>query len=120
MDDASVDVVISNCVINLSPEKDRVFAEAFRVLRPGGRLAVADPVKIRSLVGTPWEGATHLAACISGAMTVAEYEDRLAAAGFVDVRIAIQDGSVAHIRDWDPGSGVEQYLRSAYVEARKP
>jgi len=72
VDDASVDVVISNCVINLSPEKDRVFAEAFRVLRPGGRLAIADPVRSRSLAGTPWAGEEHLAACISGAMTGAE------------------------------------------------
>ncbi|MFO7608743.1 MAG: arsenite methyltransferase [Candidatus Krumholzibacteriia bacterium] len=118
--DASVDVIISNCVINLSPEKERVFAEAFRVLKPGGRLAIADPVKIRSLEGTRWEGAAHLAACISGAMTVGEYEERLHAAGFTDVRVAVEEASAAHIRDWDPGSGVEQYVRNAYVEARRP
>ena len=120
VDDASVDVIISNCVINLSPEKERVFAEACRVLRPGGRLAIADPVQIRSLAGTRWDGAAHVAACISGAMTVAEYEDRLAAAGFIDVKVAVEDGSAAHIRDWDPDSGVEHYVRTAYVEARRP
>lgn len=120
VDDDSVDVIISNCVVNLSPEKERVFAEAFRVLRPGGRLAIADPVKIRPLEGTRWEGAQHMAACISGAMTVAEYQDRLHQAGFTDVKVAVEDGSAAHISDWDPGTGVEKYLRSAYVEARKP
>ena len=120
VDDASIDVIISNCVLNLSPEKERVFAEAFRVLRPGGRLALADPVQIRPLAGTRWEGDRHLAACISGAMTVAEYTEHLTAAGFVDVRVAVQDDSAAHIRDWDPDSGVEHYVRNAYIEAHRP
>ncbi len=120
VDDASIDVIISNCVLNLSPEKERVFAEAFRVLRPGGRLAIADPVQIRPLAGTQWEGDEHVAACISGAMTVAEYESRLTTAGFVDVRVAVDDASAAHIRDWDPDSGVEHYVRNAYIEARRP
>jgi len=117
--DATVDVVISNCVINLSPEKARVFAEMHRVLRPGVRLAVADPVLLRSLAGTPWEGEEHVAACISGAVSAAEYETLLAAAGFTDISVLVDDRSAEVIRDWDPGSGVEEYVRSAFIRARK-
>ncbi len=84
--DSAVDVILSNCVINLSPEKERVFREANRVLRPGGRFAVADVVADsdhdRDLASTRgWE------ACIAGALTREEYEAGLAEAGFIDVSI---------------------------------
>jgi SAM-dependent methyltransferase len=85
----SVDVVISNCVVNLSPDKDRVLAEAFRVLRPGGRLAIADvvvegevPAKLRRIVEL-WSG------CLAGALTVEDYRQKLAAAGFADAGVEI-------------------------------
>ena len=85
----SVDVVISNCVINLSTDKDRVLAEAFRVLRPGGRFAVSDIVLLRpleprwvSLVGL-WTG------CISGALTTSDYLAKLAVAGFTDPTVQV-------------------------------
>lgn len=87
--DAAVDVVISNCVINLSPDKDAVLREAFRVLRPGGRFAVSDivllreiPERLRSIVGL-WTG------CISGALRDADYLDKLAAAGFADASVQV-------------------------------
>jgi SAM-dependent methyltransferase len=93
---ASVDVVISNCVINLSPDKAAVFAEMYRVLRPGGRIGVSDVVADDGL--TPEQRAdrgTYLG-CIAGALSAGEYHDGLTAAGFTDVTIththAVGDG----------------------------
>jgi arsenite methyltransferase len=88
-DDGSVDVVISNCVVNLSPDKPRVLAEAFRVLAPGGRFGISDVVAEDHL--TPAERAergSHVG-CIAGALSVAEYRDGLLAAGFVDPEVVL-------------------------------
>jgi arsenite methyltransferase len=85
--DASVDVVMSNCVINLSPDKDAVFAEAFRVLRPAGRFAVADVVADRKPDADLLADPTTWASCEAGAITRDDYRARLAAAGFVDIDI---------------------------------
>jgi len=84
--DASVDVIISNCVINLSPDKDRVFREAYRVLSPGGRLMVADIVTVGEL---PTELRTTEAwtGCIGGAIPLEDYLGKLADAGFTDVQV---------------------------------
>ena len=117
--DNSVDVIMSNCVINLSPEKQQVFNEAFRVLRPGGHLAIADVVQIKPFTGTRWAGAKHLSACISGSVTVQALETMLRKAGFADVRIVLNEASREFIKDWDPGTGVENYICSAFIEARK-
>ena len=117
--DNSVDVIMSNCVINLSPEKQKVFNEAFRVLRPGGHLAIADVVQIKPFAGTRWEGARHLSACISGSVTVQALATMLHAAGFADVRIALNEASREFIKDWHSETGVENYICSAFIEARK-
>jgi arsenite methyltransferase len=85
--DRSVDLVLSNCVINLSPDKDAVFAEAFRVLRPAGRFAVADVVADRELDADLRDDPAAWAACTAGAITRDGYRARLAAAGFVDIDI---------------------------------
>ena len=85
--DASVDVIISNCVINLSADKDRVFAEASRVLKPGGRLAVSDVVRRRE-VGDDLRRSMELwVGCVAGALEESDYRGRLAAAGFVGVEV---------------------------------
>ena len=118
--DNSIDVIISNCVINLSPEKQRVFNEAFRVLKPDGRLAVADMVATAIL---PYEVRTDWAAytgCIAGASQIRELEDMLREAGFDKIKIASKDTSRSFIRDWLPGKRIEDYLVSATIEAVKP
>lgn len=118
--DGTVDVILSNCVINLSPDKAAVFAEAFRVLAPGGRLAIADVVQTAPLPAALADDVGALTGCVAGAAPVAELERWLVAAGFEDVDIAIDEASRAQIRDWLPGSGAEQYVASARISACKP
>ena len=118
--DACTDVVISNCVVNLSAEKAQVYREAFRVLRAGGRIAISDVVATQPL---PSHVAADLAAhagCIAGATPVDELRSMLADAGFRDVRVVVRPESRVFIRDWVPGSGAEAYVASATIEAAKP
>ena len=105
--DARVDVVVSSCVIGLSARKDAVFSEAFRVLRPGGRFAVADIIADRELDAPGTVDTAEWAACLAGALTRDQYRVRLADAGFRNVAIA---GSHA-VRDG---------LTSVLVRARRP
>jgi arsenite methyltransferase len=118
--DASVDVVISNCVINLSPEKPQVFAEAFRALVPGGRLAVSDVVMTAPIPGEIREDPDSLVACVSGASTVEALEGMLADAGFVDVEVAPKDDSAEFISEWDEERDLSEYVVSATIEGQKP
>jgi SAM-dependent methyltransferase len=118
--DASVDVIISNCVINLSPDKARVFSEAWRVLRPGGRLAISDVVASTELPETLRNDLQLYSGCMAGASQLHELEATLAAAGFQQIRIAPKDESREFIKDWAPGRGVEDYVVSATIEAIKP
>lgn len=87
--DNSVDVVLSNCVINLSTDKDKVLREAFRVLKPGGRFAVADIVQTKDVSDEIRRHIALWAGCIAGALGVREYEEKLAAAGFKDIEIKV-------------------------------
>ena len=118
--DASIDVIISNCVINLSPNKAQVFSEAFRVLRPGGRLAISDVVASVELPEDMKNDPYLHSACVAGALQVNSLEALLTAAGFEAVRIQPKDESRAFIKDWAPGRGVEEYVMSATIEATKP
>ncbi len=118
--DETVDVIISNCVINLSPDKPAVFREAFRVLKPGGRLAVSDVVATADLPAEWWDDMRLLSSCISGAATVDEVEAMLAAAGFVDIEIRAKEESREFIREWEPGKRLEDYILSASIRAVKP
>ncbi len=118
--DGIVDVVISNCVINLSPEKERVFREAFRVLKPGGRLAISDVVATAAMSEEMRNDLALHTGCIAGAATVREIEIMLYNAGFGEIRITPKAESRAFIRDWLPGSGIEDYVASAAIEAIKP
>jgi arsenite methyltransferase len=117
--DNSVDVIISNCVINLSPEKQRVFNEAFRVLKQGGRLAIADMVATALLpneIKIDWSAYTG---CMAGASQVTELEQMLQHSGFKDIKIAPKDSLRSFIREWLPGKRIEDYLTSATIEAVK-
>ncbi len=90
--DASIDVILSNCVINLSADKDQVFSEAFRVLRPGGRLAVSDMMFVGDRALLPPQVRDSMdswAACVAGALQLTDYQQKLIAAGFEDVSIQI-------------------------------
>ena len=118
--DESVDVILSNCVINLSPDKPGVFREAFRVLKPGGRLAVADIVATASLPEEMRNDLALHAGCVGGAATISELEEMLQAAGFQQIRIQPKDQSREFIREWAPGRRVEDYVVSAMIEAVKP
>jgi arsenite methyltransferase len=118
--DGTVDVIISNCVINLSPEKARVLREAYRVLAPGGRLAVADIVATAPLpddVKGDWGAYTG---CMAGASQITELEEMLEQSGFDRIRIAPKDASRSFIRQWLPGKRIDDYLVSATIEAVKP
>lgn len=117
--DASVDVIISNCVINLSPDKPAVFREAFRVLKPGGRLSVSDILAERPLPETLRADLESWASCVSGAVPAADYVAALEAAGFVDVRVERQFGAdEAGLEKCCGGETLPVF--SGRVTARKP
>ena len=118
--DASVDVILSNCVVNLSPDKRAVFQDAFRVLKPGGRLAISDVVALAELPAELQRDLSALTGCIAGAARVEELRALLQDAGFDDVRIEVRDESRAVIGEWLPGSGAERYVASATLQATKP
>jgi SAM-dependent methyltransferase len=118
--DESVDVILSNCVINLSPNKPQVYREAFRVLRPGGRLALADVVATGELPEDVRSSLEALAGCIAGAASVAEIEAQLEEAGFTDLRLELDESSRDFIRAWAPGTHLGEYVASARIEAVKP
>lgn len=118
--DSSVDVIISNCVINLSPDKRAVYREAFRVLTDGGRLAISDVVALTDLPDEVKSDIELLGSCVSGAATVPEIELLLTEAGFEDVDIKMAAESREFIQEWAPGSRVEDYVVSATIEATKP
>jgi SAM-dependent methyltransferase len=117
--DQSVDVVISNCVVNLSPDKEAVYSEAYRVLRPGGRIAIADVLARRPLAPEHQADLGLLVGCIAGAATVAEVEGWLQKAGFVDIAIREKDGSRELVESWAPGHPAVGDVLSATVEARR-
>lgn len=118
--DESVDVIISNCVINLSPDKPRVFNEAYRALKPGGRLAISDVVALAELPGEIRQDLALYTGCMAGASTVPEVEAVLRASGFTEIRVAPKDESKSFIREWAPGMDIADYVVSATVEAVKP
>lgn len=116
----SVDALISNCVINLSPDKPRVFRESFRVLKPGGRLAISDVVALAEIpahLRQDWELYT---ACVAGASTIVQIKAWLTQAGFTQIRIEPKEGSRKIIGEWFPGRRIEEFVASASIEAVKP
>jgi arsenite methyltransferase len=117
--DATIDVVLSNCVINLSPDKAATFREAFRVLKPGGRLAISDVVATQELPSALKNELAIHAACIAGAATIEGLRSTLVGAGFSDVVVEIRPEGRSFISEWLPGSSAEQFVASATIQARK-
>jgi SAM-dependent methyltransferase len=135
VDNDSIDVVMSNCVINLSPDKAKVFKEAFRALRPGGRLTISDIVLLKELPGFVKENIEAYVGCVSGAILKSEYLEKIEAAGFRDVRLIDEtafpielitnDPTVKKMMDnlrigLDEARGVASSVVSIKVSALKP
>jgi SAM-dependent methyltransferase len=118
--DGSVDVIISNCVINLSPDKPAVYAGAFRVLKHGGRLAISDVVTTATLPPAVREDLGMYACCVSGASSIEEVEAMLREAGFTDIRIETKEDVRDAVRKWVPGANLDDYIASATIQAVKP
>ncbi len=118
--DNTVDVIISNCVINLSPDKAQVFRDSFRVLKSGGRLAISDIVATAELPEEAKRDLALYAGCMAGASLIAELESMLHAAGFERISITPKDASREFIRNWAPGRKIEDFVVSANIEAVKP
>ena len=117
--DNFVDVVISNCVINLSPEKPRVFREAFRVLKAGGRLAVADVVAIKPLPGRIRTQLNMIGACIGGAASVDDLKAMLKGAGFIRIEIVPRNETRSLINQWTEENTASDFVVSAFITAFK-
>ena len=126
---ASVDVIISNCVVNLSGDKDRVLSEAFRVLKPGGRFAISDVVSQREVPASIRQSMEHWIGCIAGALDVDDYRARLERAGFIDVSFEItreyrsdEAGSFLAIAgvSREDAAAADKAFASAFIRATRP
>jgi SAM-dependent methyltransferase len=118
--DGTVDVILSNCVINLSPDKPRVFREAFRVLKPGGRLAISDIVALRPFPESLRENWELYTGCVTGAALMADLRTWLEKAGFTGIRVEPKAGSREVLAEWSPEQKIEDFVASATIEALKP
>ncbi len=115
----SVDVIISNCVINLSLDKAQVFKEAYRVLKPGGRLAISDVVATAPLPQQVKEDLASIAGCIGGAEYVENIKSMLQNAGFKDIKLTPKDNTREIIKAWTPDKNMEDYVASYIIKAVK-
>jgi arsenite methyltransferase len=120
--DNSADLIMSNCVINLSPDKMRVYQEAYRILKPGGRLSISDVLATATLPDEVQKNLALVAACVGGAATFEDTEKILKEAGFQNIRIKVNENSRELIRKWSPhkSENAVDYVVSAYIEAVKP
>jgi len=115
----TVDVIISNCVINLSPNKEQVFKEAYRVLKNGGRLAVSDIVLTAELPDEVKKDLSMYSACVSGASYIKDLEQYMTVAGFKNIKISPKEESKEFIKEWTPDFNVQDFIVSANIEAIK-
>jgi len=119
VDDNRIDVILSNCVINLSPDQAAVYKEAYRVLKPGGRLAISDMVASGEMPPEIKEDMDLYSSCVAGALKVDELDQILNDAGFKEIKIIPKDESREFISKWTPGIPIEEYVLSATIEAVK-
>ncbi|MCG8482359.1 MAG: arsenite methyltransferase [Clostridia bacterium] len=118
--DECVDVIISNCVINLSTDKDQVFKEAFRVLKPGGRLSTSDVVATTKLTEDMKQNLALIASCIGGAEYIEDLKIMIEKAGFEDIILTPKENSKEIVKAWAPGENIDNDIASYIIEARKP
>lgn len=118
--DNSANVILSNCVINLSPDKRSVYREVFRILKPGGRLAISDMVAIAEIPEELKKNLDNYCGCITGTVPTGEIDQMLTEAGFENIRIQHKDESKEFVTEWVPGKSIEDYVISASIEAVKP
>jgi arsenite methyltransferase len=118
--DNSINVIISNCVINLSPDKKRVFQEAFRVLKSGGRLAISDIVATAELPDEIKADMALYSGCVAGALHIDKLQQILEHVGYSKIQIQPKDESRKFIDSWIPGTNVADYVLSANIIAYKP
>ncbi len=119
VENSSVDVIISNCVINLSTDKPQVFKEAARVLKPGGRLIISDLVATSPMPENIKRDLALYNGCMAGATPIEELRQALKDAGLENIKIDVKEESRSFIKDWST-SGVENYVASAVIEAYRP
>lgn len=117
--DTSVDVIISNCAINMSLDKQQVFKEAYRVLRQGGRLAVSDVLATAELPDEMKKDLAGLAGCYAGAEQADKVERMLRQAGFTHISLQPMDNSREILQSWQSGKSIEEYVASYKIEAKK-
>lgn len=117
--DASVDVIISNCVINLSLEKEKVFKDAYRVLKHGGRLSISDIVATAELPKNMKDDLAMKVGCISGAEHVDSIKEMLEDSGFCNIKMVPKDNSKQILNTWLPDKNIEDYVASFIIEAEK-
>lgn len=129
--DNSVDVVISNCVINLSADKGRVFEEIYRVLKPGGRVAISDIVLIKELPEKTRASIEAYVGCVAGAVLIDNYKELVETSGLNDVKVTVKDSSLpldhdtkdplarAILDSFGEGQSIDDYIASACIEGRK-
>ena len=120
VDDATVDVILSNCVINLSPDKPAVFKEAFRVLRPGGRLTITDIVTQGNIEQNQRSDMDSWAACVAGAEDVGDYVAAIREAGFTDISLKDKDGPDVELANSSSHTVGPARMFSGRVVALKP
>jgi ubiquinone/menaquinone biosynthesis C-methylase UbiE len=118
--DSTIDVVISNCVINLSPDKPSVYREAYRVLKPGGRIAISDVLATSELPDHVRNDLGLQTACVGGAVTIDDLTRLLTDVGFRKVAIRPKDESRQIVGAWAPGQGWEDHIFSASIQGEKP
>ena len=120
--DNTADIIMSNCVINLSPDKLSVYRDAYRILKPGGRLVISDIVALAPLPEKIQQNLALVSACVGGAATIDATRDMLTEAGFENITITPKDESRKMISEWTSGDSQDagDYVVSAYIEATKP
>ncbi|RNA23294.1 arsenite S-adenosylmethyltransferase [Brachionus plicatilis] len=119
IEDNSIDIIISNCVVNLSPAKNKVYKEAYRVLKPGGQIAISDMIATSPIPDWVKNSQELYNGCGTGVSTLDELNEFLNNAGFQRTNIKINENSRQFIKDWEPTGKVQNFVASATIQATK-